>query len=515
MGYLLGEHGNVGQQPRRGGARLAQAAWLPVCYFALTLCFSPFLRSFENDTDEGLNLIKASLAHRGAQLYAELWSDQPPYFTQALSGLWSLTGESVLGGRLVVLASSMLLLISVAHVLGRRWGAKGALVGGLLVLLLPDFQRLSVSVMIGMPALALAMGAVAMAIEAHRCEGRSCLMISGVLMGFAALTKLFVLPLLPVVLIGIALYSKPRSRGRSCAIWAVAFVAAMLPGMILLVKTNGWHQLVSSHIAAAQVAEYRTVGGLEKLLGWDRMIVFALLALLGAVRLRSEDAQLAYYGSAWAVIAVLVLSIHRPLWYHQRLLLGLPLSLLASPVVLEAGRSLAGALKRLATGGRVARGATLGLVALSVIWVLDRDGSWQLAERGSGSGILPAVEGHPVLNRVRQLAAPSDLMLTDRPMFAFRAGLSVPAEVAVLSDKRIRSGLLSEDYLVKILRSKRPDFVLLERFRLPAVRAELRRTYQRDLLWDGFVLFVREDRNSSTSTELAEPGRDSGPLVAG
>jgi hypothetical protein len=55
-------------------------------------------------------------------------------------------------------------------------------------------------------------------------------------------------------------------------------------------------------------------------------------------------------------------------------------------------------------------------------------------------------------------------VFTDRPIYAFQAGLSVPPPMAVLSAKRLFSGTITERDLLDILRAYRPGYVLLERY---------------------------------------------------
>jgi hypothetical protein len=57
-------------------------------------------------------------------------------------------------------------------------------------------------------------------------------------------------------------------------------------------------------------------------------------------------------------------------------------------------------------------------------------------------------------------------------MYAFRAGLPVPPEVAVLSIKRIKSGNITSAQVLQVLKTYTPEQVVLARFRygLPSVQ---------------------------------------------
>jgi len=56
-------------------------------------------------------------------------------------------------------------------------------------------------------------------------------------------------------------------------------------------------------------------------------------------------------------------------------------------------------------------------------------------------------------------------LFTDRPGYAFQAGLVVPPELAVFSAKRFISGTLTPAHLLEILKTYQPECVLLSRFK--------------------------------------------------
>lgn len=55
-------------------------------------------------------------------------------------------------------------------------------------------------------------------------------------------------------------------------------------------------------------------------------------------------------------------------------------------------------------------------------------------------------------------------VFTDRPIYAFYANLPVPPEIAVMSYKRLNSGDLSLDDLLKILQTYHPEQIVLARW---------------------------------------------------
>ncbi|HWP41204.1 MAG TPA: glycosyltransferase family 39 protein, partial [Tepidisphaeraceae bacterium] len=137
--------------------RPAKSLIVPLSFCAIVLILGCLARSFEYDTDEGLNLMKSLLMLRGHRLYSEIWSDQPPLFTCLLTWLFKLSGPSVMPARMLVLAFSGLLLWTMYQTLSILEDRRFALVAALLLAGSTWYALFSFSVMIGLPALSLAM----------------------------------------------------------------------------------------------------------------------------------------------------------------------------------------------------------------------------------------------------------------------------------------------------------------------------------------------------------------------
>jgi hypothetical protein len=72
-------------------------------------------------------------------------------------------------------------------------------------------------------------------------------------------------------------------------------------------------------------------------------------------------------------------------------------------------------------------------------------------------------------------AAETRWVYTDRPMFAFAAGLPVPPYLAVLSSKRLETGALTEEAIRAVLEEYKPELVFAARFEVDAVEDYMRR----------------------------------------
>ena len=85
-----------------------------------------------------------------------------------------------------------------------------------------------------------------------------------------------------------------------------------------------------------------------------------------------------------------------------------------------------------------------------------------------------------ILALMSEYAHLTNWVYTDRPMFAFRTQLPVPPYLAVLSKKRIASGVLTEDQILEILEEYEPEQVFSGRLNLPVVQEYLStRNYDR------------------------------------
>ena len=74
---------------------------------------------------------------------------------------------------------------------------------------------------------------------------------------------------------------------------------------------------------------------------------------------------------------------------------------------------------------------------------------------------------------MNSLAKEGTLIVTDMPIFAVRAKMRVPVELAWVSDKRFRTGFLSEQDFIDVIEREKPTLVLIARYPLSEVRAYL------------------------------------------
>ncbi len=135
--------------------------WLLPVGFGLGLCFMvPLRTAFEFGSDEGFELMKGLLVSRGYPLFGEFWNDQPPLHTELLALLFRICGPSAYAGRLLSVMFAMVMVGALYQVVRHRSGwVAGLLAVGLLTASL-SFIQLSVSVMLELPAMSVAMASI-------------------------------------------------------------------------------------------------------------------------------------------------------------------------------------------------------------------------------------------------------------------------------------------------------------------------------------------------------------------
>lgn len=506
--HVLATNGQSGQVP----LRIRQLWWqlaVPGLYFAWMFLFYPFRNVFWMDHDEGINLVKAQLLLRGYALYTDIWSDQPPLFTYLLAGVFRVFGLRINIGRGLVLLLACGLFFLYLHYLYDVWGGWAAIAGIAILILLPRFTDLSVSVMIGLPAIAFAVLSMAALVYWHGGHGYTWLIISAVGLGASVLTKLFTGFLAPIFLAGILIGEYARYRDMKAwrrillpsFIWGVVFSLVVIVPIGIIVGPGNLDQLLENHLGGAQAAIFQndpTVSLSFQLL--DARLIL-LLAGLGALEAVISKRWLALYPASWMVTAYALLSQHTPVWSHQQLLVTIPAAILAAGAAGSGFSRLIDLLRaRLRLSGVVI--VHLASLAMFVLIVVAR-GPHTLAAFNSS----PSLHSPPfretstevaVLNKIRDYAPQTDWFVTDLPIYAFYTGLRIPPNLAVFSSKRVQTGNLAEAEVLATIETLQPEQILFGRNEFPAVQSYLDEHYQ--------VVHAREPLSLYRINELVTTG---------
>jgi hypothetical protein len=440
--------------------RIGLGLVIPVVFALFVLLMAMRGGRFEYDEDEGLNLMKAVLVSDGHPLYQSVWSDQPPGMTWMLAAGFKVFGESVWVGRILVLGFSILLLWSLGRIVSRLHGEVAAWVAMAMLSCSFNYARMSLSVMIGLPAVAMATASLWLLLEWRMRAGPRqtrdvyLLAASAVLFAAGLLTKMFVVEMLPVVVVALLVPMGERGRpGGWMMAWAV--IVAALFGAGCAVGHVDFGQTIGTHFHSG----IGSGEGGKILLTWLRhdgfMVVLAVIAMIIARR----GLWIAY---AWLMVSLAVVLVHRPLWYHHLLIVSTPLAWMG-------GAGLAELWKRVRTASAstgLSRGKLAGYSRrIAVFTVIGLLGAlWGLKVWREGERLrAPAARGDwEMVAALRE--AEGKWVFADRPMDAFYAGKRVPPEVAVLSEKRMGEGKMDE-VAAGVIERYRPGRVEIGRFR--------------------------------------------------
>jgi len=482
---------------------------IALIFLAFTFSYYPFREKIQFDSDEGLNVMRSMLVVLGHPLYREVSSDQPPLFTQILALLFRIVGFDVNPARALVLLFSGLLVWSCVQFLQITWGRLAAILFLPLIIMAPRYLDLSVSVMIGIPSIALAAVSMLFVTIWHQNKRDLWLILSGFALALSVLIKLFTGFFVPIFLIGITVSEYVNRKGvgfswkmfRPVFIWSISFAGlAILLGLILVGPQNVW-LIIYPHLTAPATKELQGAGYTINA-QLQAAVPLLILGIFGALFSIYRRNWLTLYPVAWAALAYTLFSFYSPVFYHHQLLITIPIAMLAAAVIGDGILSLI----RLRQPSALAHFRTLfGIVALiGFAWlsthyapVLDKE----LMNRPRLSGFnLRATPGKlKVLRTMNEYVAQTNWIVTDMPMYAFRVQRPVPPILATFSSKRLATGSLTQEDILTAMRAYKPEQVLMARFVIPPLEEYLQKNYTLILSEEYFRLFIRNDLKTATN----------------
>ena len=410
------------------------------------------------DMDEGINLMKARLVSAGFALYRDIWSDQPPLFTYFLSIWWKIAGDSADSSRILVMIFGTLALLASGRL--SAW-LSGKPMAGLLAIGLimgsRHFARLSGSVMIGLPAISLALlGAWLVVASAGRRWSLPGMFFAGCLVAASLQTKFFTFMLLPMIVFLMIIAHNRRNVSRG---WRMVEFASLLAGFaslfipLLPMGVDNWQQqLVSPHVRQNRPEDearlQTAIAVVGRVFEDPHLLVLAVFAMLCA---RREGRVLAIAPVVWFGVSAVALSQANPLWGHHRLMLTMPLCMIAAV-----------ALPHLSTHGphRVAV-LRFASITLAVALVL---GLARFVKNTAQSGRSEIEQTREMLGAITSRSQPGEWIVSDDPFFAFQSHLQVPPNIAVSTKKRLTAMQLTDTELLETTRKYQPRLLLFARF---------------------------------------------------
>lgn len=462
-----------------------QGLWLPIIFLVFMFVQNPFADAADYDYDEGINLMKTLLHEQNYKLYSDIWSDQPPLFTVLLAGWFTLVGESITTARILIALFSALLLWSFYLTVHKSVSAFAAIGATLLLVLSQYYLRLSSAVMIGLPALALAMAAIACLVNAR--ERRWLLVLSALGMALALETKLFVVALFPAIGLFLLLATPPTfswlCRLRDLLLWLL-LVTLAFGGLSIYFGALNADMLLTTHFGAQTQQQVTFVGSGQEFLGTfiREQPVYLMVALMGVLYAIRQRKWVFLLPLTWFVTIAVAFIVHRPLWYHHIMLLTIPMAWLCA-FSLDAWSNVLDHLAGQTTRRRLVQTALLATTAAALITAILYYPTPLEKRLDQQAEIYRPLY---IWEMVRQLRSDAQqqpgYVFTDRPFYAFQAGLPVTPPIAAISRKRLESGILTEADMLAALTKYKPQYVILQRFTdedySAEVMAEIHRHYE-------------------------------------
>jgi 4-amino-4-deoxy-L-arabinose transferase-like glycosyltransferase len=398
--------------------------------------------------DEGVYLASLEALRHGQRLGSDLYAIQPPAFYVLLRVLAAPFGHSIEGIR-AAFALVGVLGVGAAVALGwRLYGAAAGLSAGALLAIAPPYPTVAPTVAADVPSIALGICALALtAFATHPRSSRRLAAASGSVLALAVLVKFLALPF-AVPILALVLAARcgrrllPPLLGGGAAVGAVFLIAysRALPEL--------WQGIVSDHAGAKKVSSIsRNVDWIQHLLsvhtplGW--LVPLALVALVLVPRARQT-------WPLWTIVpaSALFLVLLRPLADHH-------LALLSASYAIASGPTLALAITALPRHARV--GAAVLLVAMLAA------GAFQEQRRLHHNDVAEPAEIRWASSVVAAATRPSELVVTDQPVIAFRARRQIPGYLSDTSNTRVVSGALTTADVLRVVDENRPTAVVVGR----------------------------------------------------
>jgi hypothetical protein len=437
--------------------------------------------------------MKALLGLHGIRSF---WSDQPAGLNSVHLALLQLGYPSLVVLRVANLAFALMLLGTLLRVL-QRDTSRSAAGGGILLLgLSSTFLMSSVAVLIGLPAYAAALASAACLVWADQpTRPVRWVVASGGLLALGAHIKLSALLVAPALLVWLGWGGRAEQmrnwwRSRAVALWGIAFGAGFL--LLWLLQPESFWLIWDAHWGAGTRSAFADATA-------PHVHIFRLMrenwfisgpALLGlvvcAVRRRREG----LIPSIWFVTALGVHLWHRPFWQFHFLHLAVPMAWLTGLFIGEVserftavtweqlrgrvGNPLTPALSpdggeggdnsRFWHGARFSQAAAWCWVLLPSLFlsafIAELPGRW--AKETAFLRVDDSKDWECV-GVMKQYKTQTKWVFADDALYPFHAGMLTPPEIAVLSNKRLRAGLITQPELLNLLVHYRAEQVLVRR----------------------------------------------------
>ncbi len=426
--------------------------------FVIAIRFKPITQTFQFDYDEAFNLMKAFLYSQGFSLYTQIWNDQPPLFTVILSHWLNLFSQSIFAARFLVLLFSALLVWCFYQIIYRELGRIPALLATILLFTSWLYIRMSISVMIGIPALSLAMLSIyLLKLYKHNYQ-QLYLVLSGICLALSLQTKMFTIFLVPLMMLELIDFRKNinLNKIKNLFIWLILLGIIYIFISFLYQQFGSQDQLIKSHLNQpldTKIENFNNLEYLRYMISQDYDYIFLAFIGIGAILFRKQKNGL--FPLTWLGTAILILLKHRPIWYHYYPLLAIPICWLAAYAIALLRDSFSKNWHGNFNSMNIKKLIFPCLAIVTFIGLI-------IVTPPNPIGSVP--KNTELMQLVLKYKTSTHWMFTDNSIYAFYAGLRVPPEIAVMSYKRLNSGELTFKELLAVFQNYRPEQIVLCRW---------------------------------------------------
>jgi Dolichyl-phosphate-mannose-protein mannosyltransferase len=430
------------------------------------------LDGFSWDYDEGTHTYESWLVQQGHPLYSETFSAYTPGYLMTLVAAYNVLGASMFTARLVTVlyaALGMLGVMLAAENLAQRLAPAdmrarigGQVAAAALLAATPFFFQWSRAAMSDLPSAAVTALAVALSLIYLRDRQVRWLFASEVVIALALWIKATALG--GAAAIGLAMLlvlSEQRRDIRRALVGSLAIICLSAAPLLLFDIRGMYEQAIYFHVqkrVAYPLSLADNAGVLFDFLGQNlTLITLAAYAALTAL-LMPGLRRAAWVVVVWFVATWVSLVIQTPIFAnHHPVILVFALAAAAGVGMTWAVADLGSALRAIRAQRRWAphHFLTLAALALAVVGLAQLPGQLQAALAPPQQP--PAEEAVALL---RALTPPTDLLVSDAQVIAFRAQRQSPPALADTATARLASGNLTAEQLISITQQSDANAVL-------------------------------------------------------
>ncbi len=296
--------------------------------------------------------------------------------------------------------------------------------------------------------------------------------------------KLIFLFLLPLVLFEIAQAKwkilksekKPGPFFLPLILWLFSFLIVYLSIIAIFFHSDFSliaQQLIYPHFRNLNLPEsgFSVIGRLI-LTDYD----IALLGLMGIILLIRQKKWQQFFPVLWLGAALTSLAVYRPIWDHYYLLISIPICWLAAIAFSQFFIDIRNK-PRTAKPNRRDSFFRLLTAIIITITIIRLPAKFNSMYRSITLGTNPHEK--QAVDLLLKYKPRTHWIFTDRPIFAFYAGMLVPPEFAVISDKRNFTNKADQDYCIDKLEKYKPEIILLNELKYfsPRIISYIQKNY--------------------------------------